>query len=160
MLRSVLCLFGLLFAAGCGAHDDTHGDAHSDAGTLVGCESDPRVIAVAPGLSVPVPGSTLALEVVSTTPTPPARGTNGWVVRLTSTDPAVAAAAQVAEVTPTMPDHGHGSSVKPSITRRPDGDYEIGAITLAMPGVWSIAFRVQLGDGTQATATLSICIDG
>ena len=159
-LTFAIVVAGVAFSCS-GGFEPEENDGGGDGGpTTVGCSADPRVVVAAPGVTVPVSGSPLSLQIVSTTPAPPARGTNAWVVRLTSTEPGAEAAAQVAEVTPTMPDHGHGSSVKPTLFRRPDGDYEIGSLSLVMPGVWTIAFRIQQGDGTQATATVSICIAG
>jgi hypothetical protein len=59
-----------------------------------------------------------------------------------------------------MPDHGHGSAVKPSVTfTGSDGKYAVSRVYLAMAGYWEITVTVVRGASSDE-ARFGFCIDG
>ena len=54
-------------------------------------------------------------------------------------------------VTPFMPDHGHGSSVKPTVTREGGGTYDVTNVYLPMPGLWRLTVTVQMPTSPRRT---------
>src|SRR6185295_7599560 len=95
----------------------------------------------APALSHASADASLTLELMTADPAPPARGTNSWNVRLTDGSGAPISGVAL-EVTPFMPDHGHGTSVVPTVTAGDDGTYAIQGLYLFMPGVWRVTFAL------------------
>jgi hypothetical protein len=78
---------------------------------------------------------------VFTAPQPPERGE--VMGRLVFTDPAGAMTDGVAvTVTPWMPEHGHGTSVMPTVEPDGAGGFLISNLYLAMPGTWQLRVNV------------------
>lgn len=96
---------------------------------------------------------------VSSTPAPPAEGDNTWTVQLTDTSDTPLADGAVTEVKPWMPDHGHGTTVEPTMSDM-DGEsmVDVNDIDFRMPGVWTLTFTVETG-GQIDTATFNVCIN-
>jgi hypothetical protein len=64
-------------------------------------------------------------------------------------------------VTPWMPDHAHGSAVKPVVTSLGGGKYAIDKVYLAMAGLWQIKVGVQpASGGALQEAMFQFCLDG
>ena len=86
------------------------------------------------------PGGSI-VEIVMTNPTPPARFTNWWAVRIT--DPGGAPMIDPASlaVSAYMPEHDHLSPTTPTVTGEAEG-LVVGPLELWMPGVWEIRFDV------------------
>jgi hypothetical protein len=59
-----------------------------------------------------------------------------------------------------MPDHGHGSSVKPAVTPKGGGTYDVTNVYLPMPGLWRLTVTVQMPNAAPQDAAFSFCIDG
>ena len=60
----------------------------------------------------------------------------------------------------TMPDHGHGMNVQPTVSSSVAGDYLIEGINLHMPGSWKLDFRIDV-DGSVTEATVDYeCTEG
>jgi hypothetical protein len=151
--RLTWAVLAVLLAVGCG-HGAPPPDAGVDAGPI-GCKNDPRVEAYAPGISKMGIQGTLRFELSASDPAPPSRGTNVWTVRTLGAGGAPVDVTLTA--TPFMPDHGHGSSVVPQITKSADG-YRIEALYLFMPGVWRVLLDAQ---GAQSdAAAFYFCIAG
>ncbi len=159
-------LAGLALAALGACGDDTSpppsgGGADAgpvDSGVAVTCQNDGRVDTYVANLSKASPSGAVKVTLVSSDPGPPGRGTNAWVLKVTDGAGAPISNAALA-VTPFMPDHGHGTSVKPTITAGPDGRYDIVNVYLFMPGVWRVTVAVPGAGGTE-TATFFFCVAG
>jgi hypothetical protein len=158
-MRHLLLLLVVAFAVGCSGGSSTPdaGASPSDAGS-VGCETDSRVLAYVPGVSVvdTAGDRTYALEQGS--PSPPARGDNTWQVKVTDSSGQPLANLPLGAAA-FMPDHGHGSSVVPQVTPNADGTYSVGPLYFFMPGVW----RVTLSDvdgGAAQNGVFFFCIEG
>ena len=60
----------------------------------------------------------------------------------------------------TMPDHGHGMNVEPTVSSAATGEYLIEGINLHMPGTWKLDFSIDV-DGTTTDATVDYeCAEG
>jgi hypothetical protein len=60
----------------------------------------------------------------------------------------------------TMPDHGHGMNVEPTVSSSAAGEYLIEGINLHMPGTWKLDFSLDV-DGTVTDATVDYeCAEG
>lgn len=164
--RPLACLAALALAASaCG--DDTSpapsgGGADAgpvDSGVAVTCQNDGRVDTYVANLAKASPSGAVKVTLVSSDPGPPVRGTNAWVLKIT--DGAGAPISNAAlTVTPFMPDHGHGTSVKPTVTAGADGRYDVANVYLFMPGVWRVTVGVPTAAGGSDTATFFFCIAG
>src|SRR5262249_28479379 len=128
--------------------------ASSDAGPTVTCQNDPRVDTYVANLTKASPSGQVKVTLVSSDPAPPIRGTNTWTVKVTDVGGNPMATADLV-VTPFMPDHGHGTTIKAAITPKGDGTYEIQPLYLFMPGVW----RISIGLGKD-TVEFFFCVAG
>ena len=127
---------------GCGSSGGTGGGPQPpDAGDLITCQNDPRVMNYTPGLSVTSTSGTRKYVLLSSDPAPPARGTDTWGLKITDAAGANQPGLSVG-VLPFMPDHGHGSSVNAAVTAKADGTYTVTPLYFFMPGVWRISFSV------------------
>jgi hypothetical protein len=62
---------------------------------------------------------------------------------------------------PFMPDHGHGSSVTPSVTPMgSDGTYQVTDLDLFMPGIWQVTLTITPASGPADSVVFSFCVDG
>jgi hypothetical protein len=158
-----LLLLAAFSLAGCGAaHEGHEMDAGHDMsdGSVVGCVGDSRVNVTTVPASLPVSGTEATLVIESTEPAAPVRGVNRWVVRLQASTTAPAEAATLVSVTPTMPDHGHGSPTAPSMLKRVDGGWDVDGLNFSMPGVWTVGFKFEFAGGLQTTVQATLCIAG
>jgi hypothetical protein len=132
----------------------------TDGSAVISCGSDPRADAYVENLSKPGRAGVFGFTLVRGDITPPGRGTNAWVVRVTDTAGApISNATLVAK--PLMPDHGHGTSIVPRATptSRGDGTYDVAPLYLFMPGLWQVTVTATSGTKTD-TAVFSFCIEG
>lgn len=111
------------------------------------------------GLTKAGASGAIGVKLVDATPAPPGPGTNTWKVALVDAKGGVLPAATITKVRPFMPDHGHGSSVTPTITPGKDGTATIDALDFVMPGVWTVTVSTTNGASTDET-TFAFCIDG
>ncbi|MEY2933274.1 MAG: hypothetical protein RL033_4023 [Pseudomonadota bacterium] len=100
----------------------------------------------------------LSFRLEQVMPAPPARGTNTFQLQIHDT----AGTPMVGElrVELRMPDHGHGTSVRPRISAGPDGQYTIEQLYLFMPGVWRIGLDARDAGATIDRKALFFCIEG
>jgi hypothetical protein len=125
---------------------------------VTGCAAEKRADGFQPGLKKVAP-SGLVVSLVDASPAPPAKGDNTWTLRLTDARGAPVDGATVTLV-PFMPDHGHGSAVKPTVTfTGSDGKYGVSRVYLAMAGYWEITVTVVRG-ATSDETRFGFCIDG
>jgi hypothetical protein len=129
----------------------------------VSCAMDPRIDTYTAGLTKAGAKGAAQVKIVSADPAPPAKGGNTWSIQIldASGNPLDATVT----VDEKMPDHGHGTAVKPKITPGDGaGTYTIAPLYLFMAGVW----RVQLSilpagaDGGPPIDVVSFyfCIEG
>lgn len=93
----------------------------------------------------------------SSSPAPPSRGNNDWTIQLLDTNGAPISDATVG-VTPYMPKHGHGSSVKAVITPLGEGRYELNPVNFSMAGTWEVTVDVTLAGGGTDKTMFTLCI--
>jgi len=133
------------------------GDDSGEAGDEVSCVGDPRVDTYVASLEkVSLLGMKVKIQTAS--PAPPANGVNDWLLTITDANGQPVENATLA-VTPFMPDHGHGTSVRPVITSQPGGIYDVNPLYLFMPGVWRVSVTVQT-DGGSDGVFFWFCIEG
>ncbi len=150
-----MALSSLVFAAACSDSDD---DGGSGATPATGCAADGRKDIYAAGLTKPA--GTFTVKLVEATPGPPIKGTNAMTLELLDAEGRPVDDATVT-VTPWMPDHAHGSAVKPEVTSLGGGRYSVEKVYLAMAGLWEIKVSVQpAAGGVLQEATFQFCLDG
>ncbi len=146
-LRTIVTALAL--ASGCDAAEPVAADAAAgalDAGALDAavdappidapgfCDSETRDDRYAPGM-VKLGPAGYEFKLVSSTPGPPRKGNNAWVIQVSHPDPVDGLALSAV---PYMPDHGHGTAVVPVITAAGNGTYTISPVNLFMTGLWSV----------------------
>ena len=150
LATTVLLLAGA--ASACSSDPDP-----GPAPAVTGCAAEKRADAFQPGLKKIAP-SGLVVSLSDARPAPPAKGDNTWTLRLTDPQGAPVDGATVTLV-PFMPDHGHGSAVKPTVTfTGSDGKYAVSRVYLAMAGYWEITVTVVRASSDEAR--FGFCIDG
>lgn len=152
-------LLSLIPLVGCSSTTASSSSGDSvEAGAPSACAQDTRKDVYVPGLSKSTAGG-LALKIVAATPDPPGKLTNSMTLQLSDAEGRPVDGVTLA-VVPFMPDHGHGSSVKPRITPKGAGAYEITNLYYPMPGLWRITVTVQPAEGSPQDVAFSFCIDG
>ncbi len=130
-----------------------------EAGTVT-CQNDHRVDTYVANLAKASQSGALRVTLASIDPAPPAIGTNGWTIRITDGSGTPMSNAPLT-VTPFMPDHGHGSSIRAIVTPGSDGTYTVSPLYLFMPGVWRVTFALPAGDAGRAESVeFFFCIAG
>src|SRR5438309_1568103 len=127
-------LLALAFlAAACGGSSNNGGGSSNDggdAGTVVNCQTDSRVVAYAPNIAVKAaPSNAITWTLTQATPAPPARDINTWTVHAADASGQALPALNMSVKT-LMPDHGHGSPTVPTVTNQGGGNYKIDQLYL------------------------------
>ena len=144
-------LVGLTVLAACG-RSKTRVDPHDP------CDAETRKDAFAVGLHKHGVAESLDFAVVSTTPAPPARGDNTWVVQVNAIASAAPVAGATVTATPFMPDHSHGTPIKVNVVATPTaGQYQLSPINLWMPGYWEITIHAAQG-AADDSAVFKLCL--
>ncbi len=128
----------------------------ADAGDVVNCQSDPRVMTYAPNLAVKSSGGSMTFTLVQSNPAPPGRGNDSWTVHVADASGQALPNLSLS-VLPFMPDHGHGTSVDPAVSNTGGGNYTVNPLYFFMPGVWRIRFT---SAASAETADFWFCIQG
>jgi hypothetical protein len=138
---------------GCGGTSEEPSGA--EPGATVSCTEDARLDTYAGGLERPGELGVLTFRFSDLEPAPPARGNNVFHVQVN--DAAGAALEVELAVDLRMPDHGHGTSVKPV-------RYTVRPLYLFMPGVWRIEFDAYAPGASAEPAldrvALHFCVEG
>jgi len=142
----------VLSVAACGGSSSGNGNA----GDVVNCQNDPRVLAYAPPVAVQSQAKTMKLTLNQSSPAPPARGTDTWNIHVTDGN-GTALSSLALTAKPFMPDHGHGPAVTPSVANNGGGDYTVTNLYFFMPGVWQVTFTAQ---GSTDSAVFMFCVPG
>lgn len=151
--------FALGFAIavlGCSGGSSTEtADTGTDTGAPL-CATDPRVQAFSLGITAKTP-SGVQVKITAADPAAPAKGLNAWTIAVADASGAALDGATIA-VKPFMPDHGHPASVTPTVTAKGGGQYQVGNVSLFMPGVWQITFGITLAGKPAEDAMFTFCI--
>jgi len=154
MSRILLALAALALVPACG--DD---GALPDAG--YNCAVEDRDDEYTAGMEKVGEGG-MTFRLVSSDPAPPSRYDNTWVIEIEDAGGAPLVGAEV-EVTPYMPDHGHGTGIEAVVTPDPDldGRYQAVPVNLFMPGLWQVTIQATPAGGTAVDrdeAVFTFCI--
>jgi len=148
------CMGGWLVAAlvACG------GEAPAPPAKATGCAAETRADTFGVGLRKTT-ASGVVVSLAEAKPAPPAKGDNYFTLRITDASGAPIDDATVS-VLPYMPDHGHGSALKSTVTSvGSDGRYTVSRMYLPMAGYWEITFTVTRAAATEE-ARFGFCLDG
>jgi hypothetical protein len=143
-------------ALGCSSGGDGGGGSGtggtSGAGTTTGtaCAADNRKDIYTAGLAKQTATGALSIKLMDAMPAPPQKQSNTLVLQVVDAAGMPVDGATVS-VTPFMPDHGHGSSVKPTVTAN---------VYLPMPGLWRLTVTVQMPNVAAQDAAFQFCVDG
>jgi hypothetical protein len=149
----------MLGIAACGTDEGDDGEDPVDCALVTGVD----IFVV--GLDHPGDKQIYDFKLMSATPAPPARSSEGnfntWVVQVNSMNAGVVGApvdGATLKVTPFMPKHMHGSGVPVEIMPLADpGQYQLSQINLWMQGVWEVTVRATVDTTTDATV-FKFCI--
>jgi hypothetical protein len=144
-----------------GGSGGSGGSMDSDA--LVSCTMDPRVDTYTANLKKDGQLKMLTFTLVESTPAPPVRGSNVMKLKVAKADGTAVTGDLAAKLI--MPDHGHGTSVQPTITLdAATSTYTIDPAYLFMPGVWLLQFSAYEGSSDAGvpldTGSFYFCIEG
>ena len=107
------------------------------------------------GLEHPGKDGVYNFKLMSSTPAPPARGNNAWVVQVNQLNAGVVGApveGATIKVTPFMPEHGHGTAVPTEIMPMTEpGQYKLDPVNMWMQGVWEVTVRSTVDPATDST---------
>ncbi len=156
-------IFALLLLGSCGS-DGSGGGGSSGMGAggaggsnAIGCLTDVRAMTYAANMQLASKEGRLKLVLESSDPAPPIKGNNNWVLKVLDAAGAPVTGATLM-VVPKMPDHGHGTSIVPTIT--PMGDaYQIGNVNLFMAGLWEVTISVSAAMSSDY-GVFSFCVAG
>jgi YtkA-like len=142
-----------LLGAACSGHDPPIDDEAVD------CTVETRDDNIVSGLEKVGDRGQVTFRLMATSPAPPARLDNTWTLQLEGAGAPLDGAAVGAK--PFMPDHRHGTAVKPiiSATGTP-GEYKFDQLNLWMPGLWDITFEATPLGGSKDVTVFRVCIPG
>jgi hypothetical protein len=132
---------------------------------IIGCTGVPDVQPVptcgAPGdtftAGMVLQGTTFSVTLIDADPAPPDRGVNNWVLQIT--DDGTSVTSLDVQISPFMPEHGHGTSPL-QFDAEVDGDtFLVGPMDLFMSGLWE--FTVTMDDGVSTDEVVwTFCVEG
>jgi hypothetical protein len=159
MVRArVLSALLLLGVGGCGSSAAAPSDPNGDFGM---CATDSRATPYQAGMSVMSTTGVFAVELLSSSPGPPVKGKNTWIVRVDEASTGSALDDLDVSVTPRMPDHPSHGTRPVVVTAAGAGTYALDPVYLYMSGVWEVRLTIvgsMVGAGTTDTAVIPICI--
>jgi hypothetical protein len=127
---------------------------------FVSCAMDTRADQYTAGMERTGKNNLVKMSLTLSDPAPPHKGTNVWTLRLSDTEGAGQRGATI-NVTPWMPDHQHGTSVKATVTPgAADGAYTAMPLYLFMAGLWEVTFDVTTAAGVKDSVVFRFCVDG
>jgi hypothetical protein len=123
---------------------DALGDLAEDVPAIVPDPADPRADVYAPGMTRVGTAGLVRATLVTAEPAPPYRGNSTWTLRLTDRQ-GVPLEGVGFSFSSRMPDHGHGTPVKPVITAGTNpGTYLASPVNLFMAGYWITTITMTL----------------
>lgn len=162
MRRSIFSVLLIAIAAAslvaCSSDDDGASSGGGGPKTATGCAADDRKDIYTAGLAKPA--GAMSVRLVESRPGPPVKGTNAMTIEVVDAGGQPVDGATLT-VTPWMPDHAHGSALKPVVSALGGGRYAVEKVYLSMAGLWQIKIAVQApGGGAIEEATFQFCLDG
>jgi hypothetical protein len=150
-----------LLGTACGGSANQAADAAPSGDLFNACADPTGADSYSAGMSKPSKNGTFTVELMSSDPGPPIKGTNNWTVVITNAA-GVAVDGAAITVTPFMPAHNHGTTVKAVVTPLANGSYGIAPLYFFMAGVWQTTLDIKpTGDGATADSVVfSFCVDG
>ena len=142
-----------------GSDGNTGGTSGAVTTTSTACAADNRKDIYTAGLAKETSTGALSIKLMNATPAPPQKQSNTLVLQVVDSAGKPVDGATLS-VTPFMPDHGHGSSVKPTVTPMGGGVYDVANVYLPMPGLWRLTVTVQMPNVAAQDAAFQFCIDG
>ena len=130
-----------------------------DGGTAT-CAQDTRALQYVPNLMQAGMNGLISVTLISSNPGPPIKGNNDWSIRIADSAGNPVTGATI-DVTPFMPDHGHGTPIKVGVTPMTSGGtYLLSPVNLFMAGLWQVTIRVTTADSKSDFVVFSFCIEG
>lgn len=124
--------------------------AGADSGGGGGGQAGDGAADIAPfslGLTEPSDRAKFQVRVAAASPAPPQKYRNDWVVELLDMDGVPLQDAELYEVQPFMPAHGHDGGFAPDVTAdEATGEFAVDNINLWMGGHWEVRFFVRTPD--------------
>lgn len=123
------------------------------------CATTPDISDFGPNLVQP--GQQFTLTLTSAAPAPWDVGNNTWTIEIEDGSGTLIDDATI-EITPYMPDHGHGVS-PPNYIGRSQGSgglYDIDTFNLIMPGFWELTAEVSAPGIEAEVIPFRICVEG
>jgi hypothetical protein len=155
-MSSVLVAAGLLLA-GCGSGGAGAPAAADASDMLASCTMETRAVTYMPSLPRKSTSGAFTAVLVSSVPGPPIKGSNDWTVQILDASGAPVDGLTMTGV-PRMPDHTHPTSVKPVVTAKGGGLYDVSPVYLFMPGYWETTLTFQTQGGVKDTVVFPFCI--
>jgi hypothetical protein len=163
---NTLCaLAGLLgsLATGCGS-SAPQPMPEQDGAVFAVCANDTRGEAYTAGMSKAGKDGLLTVQLMSSVPGPPIKGNNAWSITIKNNAGELVEGASIV-VTPYMPDHSHGTSVRAVVTPMAEGGYSIAPLYLYMAGLWQTTLQIQsAAEGDKPAVSDSVmfafCVQG
>lgn len=154
---SVLASAAVVLAA-CSSDESSSSSSSSSSGTpQTACQKDTRKDIYTAGMTKKA--STVSVQIVDATPSPPAKLMNTMNVKVTDAAGNPVDGATIS-VTPYMPDHAHGSSVTPVVTPKGGGLYAIEKLYYPMAGLWQVTLTVTTPGASPQDVVFNFCLDG
>ncbi len=133
------------------------GDGNELPAGSVDCTADPRLEGDV-GVDAMGELGVLSFRLEQLAPSPPARGTN--IFQLHIQDTSGAPMLGELRVDPRMPDHGHGTSIRPRVVAGESGQYTIEQLYLFMAGIWRIEVEARTDGVALDRKAFFFCIQG
>jgi hypothetical protein len=150
---SLVCLTVALAACGNG-----NGHSHPDADDFDCAATDADTYVV--GLEKTGALGQIVVRLLESTPAPPSKDDNDWLVEIVSPTDAPLDDLEVSAV-PFMPDHGHGTPKRTKISPAGEpGRYLIEEVNLWMPGIWEVTIEAKDGADLDDFVVYTFCIEG
>jgi hypothetical protein len=143
-------------AAGIDASPAT--DSGADGPVDITCGNDARAEKYSSGMTKTGKAGLFSFGLTSVTPSAPTKGANTWQVTLTASGNVPVNDASFV-ITPFMPDHGHGTSVKAKATLEGNGKYSVTPVQFTMPGIWEVTLEATSPAGKD-TVVYTFCVPG
>ena len=153
-----VALAASLIAAALGACSNPATGGSDDAAIHSACALETRAEVYQPGMQHACASGTYDIKLVTSTPGPPQKGNNAWLVQIADAQGQPVTGATLQAV-PFMPDHGHGTAIVPAITELGSGQYRIDPLDLFMAGLWRVTLTVTHAASSDFSQ-FYFCIDG
>jgi hypothetical protein len=153
----VLIVSGGLWLAGCGGGTTPP----LDEAAFLTCATETRAMPYQAGMSVTSLSGFFTVKLLSSTPGPPIKGQNRWVVEID--DSTSGAPLEQVELTasPFMPDHKHPTQRSAVVTPAGSGTYILNPVYLFMSGYWEVSLNISaptVASGAPDLAVIPVCI--